>query len=83
MTQAPKYLQDFHCQLVSLTSPNPIQATTVKVLPGKQFPLRNVISYTQFSLPFQVFTASISSHTEPQTYDQAVLEPHWRTAMQN
>jgi len=83
MTQAPKYLQDFHYQLVSLNSPNPIQATTVKVLPGKQFPLSNFLSYTQFSLPFQVFAASISSHTEPQTYAQVVLEPHWRTTMQN
>jgi hypothetical protein len=83
MTQAPKYLQDFHCQLVSLNSPNPIQATTVEVLPGKQFTLSNFLSYTQFSLPFQVFAASISSHIEPQTYAQAVLEPHWRTTMQN
>ena len=83
MKQAPKYLQDFHCQLVSLNSPNPIQATTVEVLQGKQFHLSNFLSYIQFSLPFQVFSGSISSHTERQTYAQAVLEPHWHAAMQN
>ena len=80
---APKYLQDFHCQIVSLNSPSPIQTTMNEVLPGKQFPLSNFLSYNQFSFPFQAFTASISSHTEPQTYAQVVLEPHWRASMQH
>ncbi|KAF9678160.1 hypothetical protein SADUNF_Sadunf07G0006000 [Salix dunnii] len=34
--QAPKYLQDFHCQQVSLNSLNPIQLTTVEVSPEHQ-----------------------------------------------
>ena len=81
--QAPKYLQDFHCQLVSFNSSNPIQATATEVLPGKQFQLSNFLSYNKFSFPFQVFSAAISSHYEPQTYAQAVLDPHWHAAMQN
>ncbi|KAF9679350.1 hypothetical protein SADUNF_Sadunf06G0005900 [Salix dunnii] len=32
MKQAPKYLQDFHCQMVSLSSPSPVQATMHEVL---------------------------------------------------
>uniref|UniRef100_A0A6N2LXX9 CCHC-type domain-containing protein n=1 Tax=Salix viminalis TaxID=40686 RepID=A0A6N2LXX9_SALVM len=34
MKQALKYLQDFHCQMVSLNSSSPIQATMHEVLPG-------------------------------------------------
>jgi hypothetical protein len=45
--------------------------------------LSNFLSYNKFSLPFQVFSASISSHTELQTYAQVVNEPYWCIAMKN
>jgi hypothetical protein len=83
MKQAPKYLQDFHCQLASFNSSNSIQDTTAEAPSGNAVHLSNYLSYNKFSLPFQVFSASISSHTEPQTYAQAVTDPHWRMAMED
>nr|TKR84136.1 hypothetical protein D5086_0000261690 [Populus alba] len=74
--QAPKYLQDFHCQLASFNSSNPIQDTTTEAPSGNAVPLSKYLAYSKFSLPFQAFSASISSHTEPQTYAQAVNDPH-------
>ena len=80
--QAPKYLQDFHCQLASFNSSNPIQDTTTEAPSGNAVPLSKYLAYSKFSLPFQAFSASISSHTEPQTYAQAVNDPNWCMAME-
>ena len=45
--------------------------------------MSNFLSYNKLYLPFQIFSASISSHTEPQIYTQAVNESHWRMAMED
>ncbi|KAL5547873.1 hypothetical protein UlMin_003104 [Ulmus minor] len=57
----------------STSSPN---STT-----GTHYPLSQFLSYSCFSSSYRSFLANITVHSEPQSYAQAILEPHWQKAM--
>lgn len=46
------------------------------------FPLSSFLSYDSLSPTFKAFTTSISLHTEPSSYTQAVKLPIWCKAME-
>ncbi|KAL5831145.1 hypothetical protein ACOSQ4_016499 [Xanthoceras sorbifolium] len=50
-------------------------------IPGTRYPLSNFLSYSRFSPSHSTFLVNITDHTEPKNYAQAVLNPHWRQAM--
>lgn len=50
---------------------------------GTPFPLHHTLSYKYFSPPYQAFSTTISTHIEPQTYEQAIKDPGWCQAMEN
>ena len=75
----PSYLQDFHCQLVSSSSP---QSSAMSTNSGNTYPLSSFVSYDNMSPSYKHFCLSISSIIEPKFYHQAVKDNHWREAMQ-
>ncbi|XP_019460137.1 PREDICTED: uncharacterized protein LOC109359897 [Lupinus angustifolius] len=69
------YLRDFHCSLLTSTSPlDP---------PNITHPLHAVLSYHALSPPYKLYTLSISANIEPKTYQQAISSPEWTHAMKN
>ncbi|GMH16026.1 hypothetical protein Nepgr_017867 [Nepenthes gracilis] len=78
--KAPEYLKEFHCHQVSQTSPTRLSPQTTS---GKQYPIKNHISYQKLSPTFRHFSATITSHSEPQTYAQAIRNEKWREAIEN
>lgn len=49
--------------------------------PGTRFPLSHFLSYSRISSAHCAFLANITSHTEPHSYAQAILDPKWQQAM--
>jgi hypothetical protein len=75
----PSYLQDFHYQLVSSSSP---QSSAMSTNSGNTYPLFYFVSCDNLSPSHKHFCPSISLITEPKFYHQAVKEIHWHEAMQ-
>jgi len=76
--QKPGYLQQYHCQLASHSSPN---SDSVKSDSGIQYSLSSSLCYDKLSPSYQAFCLSISSTYEPQFFHQANKLQHWRDAM--
>lgn len=68
--KTPSYLQDFHCNI-----------TTVTHLSKVKYPLSSVLSYHNLSPTHSHFIMSISTHIELKTYSIAVKHEEWRKAM--
>lgn len=66
------FLADFHCNSALTTAHSDSQA---------KYPLSSVLSYHNISCKHLHFILTISSHTEPSTYKQAIKHQHWITAM--
>ncbi|KAI5428242.1 hypothetical protein KIW84_033300 [Lathyrus oleraceus] len=66
----PQYLKDYHCYS-SLSKPHS------HVL----YPLSSVLTYNNCSPAYKHFCFSISSNTEPKTYNQAIKSDCWKQAM--
>jgi len=72
--QPPKYLGDYKCNdLNSLSSAN--------CSSGMQYPLSDFTSFKHTSSTHTAFLLSLSTISEPQTYNQAVQHSCWRDAM--
>jgi len=47
------------------------------------YPLSSYISYKRLSNKHLNYTLSLSTQTEPQSYEEAMESPEWKQAMQN
>ncbi|TXG68486.1 hypothetical protein EZV62_003421 [Acer yangbiense] len=72
----------------SLLNPSATQAPSETVDPHPRYPQRTRkstqlpdFSYSCYSDSFSTFLASIHSLSEPSSYKEAVLDPHWQQAM--
>ena len=70
-------MQDFHVE-AALPSRSPSSSSMDQ---GTPHSLSTVLSYHRLSSPHRVFTANLSVHKEPTSYQQAVQVPEWRDAM--
>jgi hypothetical protein len=79
---APRYLQQYHCQLASLPSPSE-SYPMAKATDGTSIPhrLSSILSYDRLSSSHKTFSLSVTSHYEPKFFHQAIKFPHWREAM--
>lgn len=66
----PKYLTEYHCNLIKSSACCTSKHTLDKVL-----------NYDNLSIPFRDFVFSIVVHTAPQFYHVAVKSQEWRDAM--
>ncbi|KAL5772612.1 hypothetical protein ACOSQ2_012536 [Xanthoceras sorbifolium] len=55
--------------------------STPSPIPGTRYTLSDFLSYSRFSASHSTFLVSITDHTEPKNYAQAILNPNWRQAM--
>ncbi|XP_019435943.1 PREDICTED: uncharacterized protein LOC109342409 [Lupinus angustifolius] len=70
----PTYLHDFHCNLsMQTTSRNP----------HIPHPLSSILSYSSISSLHLPHVLSITIHTEPRIYEQAIKSSEWINAMTN
>jgi len=80
--QPPRYLQDFHCQLVtSSTSLSSTPQDRTGCSSGISYPLSSFLSYNNISSTHRHFCLSVSSNVEPNFFHQAIKHAHWRDAM--
>jgi len=79
--RAPQYLQDFHCHQSSLAMPSQSLSKCSASITGNPYSLENFLTYKKFSPSFTAFSTSVSMHTDPTTYKQAVKHPGWCKAM--
>lgn len=64
----PAYLSDYHCYSNSISSPI-------------SYPISSHVTYNKISPSFRAFVLAINSHSEPETFSQAIENPIWRDAM--
>ncbi|MCI30092.1 retrovirus-related pol polyprotein from transposon TNT 1-94, partial [Trifolium medium] len=69
----PGYLSDYHCYSAS--------SDPLKLSNNVAHPLSSVLSYNHFSPTYKHYCCSISSTTEPTTFNQANKIDCWRQAM--
>ena len=74
----PSYLQDYHCQLAhyvgSTNLPSPASS-------GTPYPLSSSLSYDHLSIAHKTYALSVTAISEPSSFAQANLSPHWQEAM--
>ncbi|KAK2354629.1 putative mitochondrial protein [Trifolium repens] len=80
VSKPPVYLQDFHCNLLTNTSPLSSQSPHQSSSECK-FPISSFISYDHVSSAHKHFALAISTLTEPSTYEEAMCNEHWRNAI--
>jgi len=79
--KAPQYLQDFHCHQSSLVVPSQSLSKCFASVIGNPNSLVNFLDYQKISLSFIAFYNSVSVHTDPTTYNQAVKHHGWCKAI--
>lgn len=72
----PIWHKDYH--MSTQVNKSPSEPTSGS---GTRYPLSHYLSYSRISSSHCAFLANITAHTEPQSYDQAVHDPHWQDAM--
>ncbi|KAM2881066.1 hypothetical protein COP2_014191 [Malus domestica] len=74
--QPPTWTKDYHMSH-SVHHPSLAPGST----PGTCYPLSNFLSNSRFSPAHCSFLANITGPSEPTTYAEAILDPHWQQAM--
>ncbi|PNX56690.1 cysteine-rich RLK (receptor-like protein kinase) 8, partial [Trifolium pratense] len=80
VTKPPTYLQDFHCQLLANTVHDSSDTASTSSSHCK-YPLSSFISYQNLSSAHQNYTLNLSNITEPNTYEEAMCNEHWQSAI--
>ena len=71
--QAPTYLQDYHCSLIS----------SYQLLTSScRYPISQVLSYSSLSPKQEAFSLAILIIPEPTSYAKAVKDANWRRAIE-
>lgn len=75
-TKPPAWHKDYH-------QSNQVTRSTSGSRPalGTRCPFSHFLSYSRFSSAHCSFLATNTGHTEPTSYSQAILDPHWQKAM--
>jgi hypothetical protein len=76
--QKPGYLQQYHCQLASQSSPF---SDSVQLNSGNLYSLSSSLCYDHLSSSYKTYCLQVSSTYEPRFFHQANKFQHWRDAM--
>jgi len=79
--RAPQYLQDFHSHQSFLAVPSQSLSKYYASITGNPYSLENFLAYKKFYPSFIAFSTSVSMHTDPTTYKQAMKHPGWCKVM--
>ncbi|KAK2437637.1 putative mitochondrial protein [Trifolium repens] len=80
ISNPPPYLQNYHCNL--LTNTDPLSSQSLHQSSSQcKFPLSSFISYDHVSPAHKHFAFTISTLTEPSSYEEAMCNEHWRKAV--
>ncbi|KAI5443801.1 hypothetical protein KIW84_012447 [Lathyrus oleraceus] len=72
----PNYLKDYHCNL--LHHPDSAVASSSSTC---KYPISSAISYDSFSSPHKHYMLNLSANPEPTSYEHAICDENWRTAI--
>ncbi|KAI5414392.1 hypothetical protein KIW84_040045 [Lathyrus oleraceus] len=72
----PNYLKDYHCNL--LHHPDSAVASSSTTC---KYPISSAISYDSFSSPHKHYMLNLSANPEPTSYEHAICDENWRTAI--
>ncbi|CAH9102405.1 unnamed protein product [Cuscuta epithymum] len=80
--QKPIWHDDYEVQMNTVK----INSSTVvdshpSVESGTPYSISHYVNYNHFSVPHRAFLAAISAGREPSSFNEAVRDPQWRTAM--
>ena len=79
----PAHLHDYVCSQVTLPTLDQSSDSLPCRTKGTRYPLSNFLSYHRYSPSHFTFIANISRPVEPNTFAEAVSNPHWQEAMQS
>ena len=75
-TRAPGYLSQYHCALAQSN----LALTPSKPSSSVSYPLSSVLAYDKLQSLYKSYALSYSIETEPTSFKQAMLSPHFRKA---
>ncbi|CAL8999400.1 unnamed protein product [Prunus brigantina] len=74
-------LKDYVCSQVTMPPHDPMSSSSPSHHKGTRYPLCHYLSYRRYSPSHLSFIANISRSMEPHSFAEAVLDPHWKEAM--
>lgn len=80
--KTPGYLSQYHCFLArSSIIPSSLDSSSIPSLPSSTpYPLSSVLTYSHLTPLYQSYIFSYSHETEPSSFKQAMLSPHFKQA---
>ncbi|XP_052482955.1 uncharacterized mitochondrial protein AtMg00820-like [Gossypium raimondii] len=56
-------------------------ASKASLIHNTRYPITNYLTLSHFSPKHRAFLANLTTQTEPKSYEEAALHPHWQKAM--